>query len=89
MNISNRYSLRAKITKIKGNCFDIQFEQDVPSLNIVIGEQVPNVPQILFRKDLETEGENKSDWNLDTGNAPSIDGKKALSFMDLNCPYIS
>lgn len=26
MQTTNRYSLKAKITKLKGNCFDIQFE---------------------------------------------------------------
>ena len=85
-NISNRYNIKAKITKQKGSCFDVQFEQDVPALNIRKGEEIPNVPQCLFRKDLLA---GKSDWNLETGDAPSIDGKKALSYMDLNCPYIS
>lgn len=58
----------------------------MPALNIQKGEEIPNVPQCLFRKDLLA---GKSDWNLETGDAPLIDGKKALSFMDLNCPYIS
>ena len=44
MQTTNRYSLKAKITKLKGNCFDIQFEQNVPELEIKKGEQVPNVP---------------------------------------------
>ncbi len=36
--MTNRYSLKAKITKIKGNCFDTEFEQDVPVYNIKKGE---------------------------------------------------
>lgn len=44
----NRYVHRAKIIKLKGNCFDIQFEVKIPSLGIDKDDQIPNVPKDLF-----------------------------------------
>ena len=60
--MTNRYSLRAHITKLKGNCFDIEFDEDIPHLGIKKKEQVPNVPQPLFRKDF-TEDKGPFDLN--------------------------
>ena len=42
--MTHRYSLRAHITKLKGNCFDIRFDMAVPSMRIRKGEDIPNVP---------------------------------------------
>ena len=75
--MANRYSLKAKITRPKGNCFDIEFLEDIPEYGIKKGEQIPNVPQLMFRKDLEI---NK---NIDL--EPASAGK---NFMTKYAPYI-
>ena len=59
----------------KGNCFDIEFLQDIAELGIVKGEQIPNVPQTLFRKDL--------------GGSTDKADLTCLNFLDKFAPYIN
>ena len=81
-DLTNSYCYRAKITKVKGNCFDIEFQQDIGELNIKRGEQVPNVPMCLFRKDFDTK------INGMGGEIGQTDDK-AQSFLTRNAPYIT
>lgn len=86
VQLTQKYTLQAKITKLKGNCFDIEFLQNVFSLEIKKGEQIPNVPSYLFRKDLDCRP--KYGVSLEWGAAATYGSNGTMSYLEKFAPYI-